>query len=354
MAGQAELPNFLIQAIESQIVTRDQAERVADLYAARTRVAEPAAPAARFDLVHMLWYLGALIAMGALSLFATEAFAAMGPKALAATGIVYGLVFLFIGETLWRRSLEVPGGLMVAAAVAMVPLAMFGIQSAVGWFGPFGEPGEYHDFYEWIRGGWLMMELSTLVAAAIAVRFYPFGFIAAIAAVALWFLSMDATPWIFHIKDFTWEERADVSIAFGLAFIVFAWAVDIRQRRADFAFWLHLAAVAAFWGGLTSLDSTSELSKFFYLLINFALLALALYLGRRVYALFGALGVAGYLGDLAYGIFSDSLLFPFALSAVGLAIVGLGVVAFKNETRFNAALEDWLPPALKRLRPARG
>ena len=262
--------------------------------------------------------------------------------------------FLLIGDALWRRSLRIPGGLMIAAAIAMVPLTVFAIQSAIGWFGPFGEPGEYHDFYEWIRGGWLMMELATLVAAAIAVRFYPFGFIAAIAAVALWFLSMDATSWIFQVKDFTWEELCDVSIAFGLAFIVFAWGVDIRQKRADFAFWLHLAGIAAFWGGMTSLDSTSEWSKFFYLLINLGLLAFALYLGRRVYALFGAMGVSNYVGSLAWGIFRNSLLFPFALSAIGLAIVGLGVVAYKNEARFKSALEGWLPPALKRLRPGQG
>jgi len=35
---------------------------------------------------------------------------------------------------------------------------------------------------------------------------------------------------------------------------------------------------------------------------------------------------AGYLGYLAGRVFKDSLLFPFALSLIGLAIIALGVL----------------------------
>ena len=43
-------------------------------------------------------------------------------------------------------------------------------------------------------------------------------------AMALWFLSMDLTPWVFDTKDYTWEMRQDVSLWFGLAVIAVAWA----------------------------------------------------------------------------------------------------------------------------------
>jgi AhpC/TSA family len=42
---------------------------------------------------------------------------------------------------------------------------------------------------------------------------------------------------------------------------------------------------------------------------------------RRVYAVFGALGISIYLGHLADVVFKDSLLFPFALSLIGIAII---------------------------------
>ena len=43
-------------------------------------------------------------------------------------------------------------------------------------------------------------------------------------------------------------------------------------------------------------------------------------------SVFGGLGIAGYLGHLSYRVFKDSLVFPFALSLIGLAIIWLGVV----------------------------
>ncbi len=54
-------------------------------------------------------------------------------------------------------------------------------------------------------------------------------------------------------------------------------------------------------------------------------------LGRRVFAVFGGLGIAGYLGHLSYRVFKDSLVFPFALSLIGLAIIWLGVIWQRRE-----------------------
>ena len=49
-----------------------------------------------------------------------------------------------------------------------------------------------------------------------------------------------------------------------------------------------------------------------------------MFLGRRVYAVFGVIGIALYLGDLADKVFRDSLLFPFALSLIGVAVIAAG------------------------------
>ena len=91
------------------------------------------APAPQFDLAHLLWYAGALIVMGAMGLFSTLAFSSMGGQALTATAIVYAILFTIAGHHLWyRRNLRIPGGLLIAIAVSMAPLAVFGIQDALG------------------------------------------------------------------------------------------------------------------------------------------------------------------------------------------------------------------------------
>ena len=79
-----------------------------------------------------------------------------------------------------------------------------------------------------------------------------------IIAFVLWFMSMDLTPWIFGRSEFTWDERRIVSLWFGLAVLVVAYVVDRRERGGDFAFWLHLFGLMAFWCGLSLTNSGSE------------------------------------------------------------------------------------------------
>ena len=66
------------------------------------------------------------------------------------------------------------------------------------------------------------------------------------------------------------------------------------------------------------------------------LLLLALFLQRRAYAVFGALGIAAYLCHLAGEVFGDSLLYPFALSLIGVLIIAAGLWLHRRQ----AALEQ--------------
>jgi hypothetical protein len=307
----------------------------------------------RFDLVHLLWYAGALIVIGAMGLFTTLAFEAMGGAALATTALIYAALFAAAGDHLWhRRGLPTPGGLLIAVAVAMAPLATFGIQDALGWWNSDGPPGRYHGFYLWIKGSWLPMEIVTILAGLLALRFYRFPFIVAIIALALWFMSMDLTPWLFQNEDPIWAARKQVSMMFGLAVLALAWLVDVKRNpRRDFAFWLHLAGLLAFWGGLTLSDSNSEAAKALYCLINVAFVLLSVFLMRRAYALFGTLGVSLYLGYLAAQVFEDSLLFPFALSLIGILVIAAGLVLHHHRGALSAWMSKRLPDTLRKLRP---
>ena len=310
-------------AVTAGALDDNSLSRLLDFLAARQSSVPhiAAAPAPTFDLAHLLWYAGALIVMGAMGVFSNLAFNSMGGFALTATAVVYAVLFTIAGHHLWHvRDLRIPGGLLIAIAVSMAPLAVYGVQEAYGVWGQFGRPGTVHDFYVWIKGSWVFMEVAAIVAGVIALRFYPFPFIVMIIAVALWFMSMDLTPWVFGRAEFTWDERREVSVWFGLGVLVVAWLVDRYRRGGDFAFWLHLFGMMAFWGGLSLKSSDSEIAKALYCLLNVGLILLSVVLRRRVYAVFGTFGVAGYLGYLSHSVFKDSMLFPFAPSAFGVAV----------------------------------
>lgn len=307
--------------------------------------------APRFNFVNVLWYMGALIVLGAMTLFTSQAFDSWGPKALVATSAIYAFGFVIAGAHLWRsRGLRTPGGLLVTCAVGMVPLFIYGVQAATG-----NDPGDthsYHDFYVWIRSSWLPMEIATIVAALVALAFFPFPFLVMPAAFALWFMSMDLTPWLLQSESFTFEQRANVSIVFGLFVLAIAWLVDLRSwRGGDFAYWLHLFGLMAFWGGLTAHNSGSEIGKAIYCLINVGLVFLALFLMRRVYAVFGAVGISLYLGYLAEDVFKDSFLFPFALSGIGLLVIGAGLLVRRYGDFLASFIGRSLPKNFRNLRP---
>ena len=340
-------------ASSAGVIDGAQLTRLVDFLGQRAAAGSDIQPTGpRFDMANLLWYAGALIVIGAMGLFSTLAFSQMGGQALAITAFAYAIVFSFAGHHLWHhRNLRTPGGLLIAVAVSMAPLAVFGIQDALGWWGKFGNPGTVHDFYVWIKGGWVPMEVAAIVAATIALRFYRFPFIVLISAVALWFMSMDLAPWIAGQEYADWETRRRLSVWFGAAVLAIAYTVDQRQRTGDFAFWLYLFGLMTFWGGITASSGGTNLEKAVYCAMNVGLLMLSVFLDRRVFAVFGVLGVSIYLGDLANKVFRDSLMFPFALSLIGVLVIALGLLYHRHQAAISAWLDAHLSPTVKRLRP---
>ena len=93
--------------------------------------------------------------------------------------------------------------------------------------------------------------------------------------------------------------------------------------------------------------SDREASQFVLFLINLAMLVTGTVLARRVYSVFGALGIAAYLGHLSYAVFKDSLAFPIVLVLIGLGVVWLGVVWHRHEAEIDATLQRYIPAKLR-------
>jgi hypothetical protein len=342
-------------AAEAGIITRDQAMRLATFLAQ-----EPAAAPVelstdqptRFDVSHLLWYAGALIVIGAMTIFSAIAYRQAGPQALIWTALAYAIAFVIMGRHFWNRpGLRTPGGLLIACAVAMAPLAIYGLQGTLGVWPDIGNNhADYPTFTAWLNASWVFMSLGAIFAGVVALAFFPFPFITVILAVAAWLLAVDLVPWFLPAHSGDTDLQA--SICFGIAAIILAWLLDLRRwRDGDFPFWIHIVGIVALWGGITAQDSSSEIAKAIYAVFNIGLLVLAVYLMRRVYAAFGALGLSLYLGHLAADVFEDSLLFPLALSAIGLAVIGIGIWYFRRRDAITRWISRSIPSALQGLRP---
>lgn len=329
----------LARAVEEEILTHDQAKRLEAFLKSRPSTGPS------FDFTHVLYYLGGLIAIGAMTLFMNLGWETFGGWGILSLSLAYALVGIMLANIFQAKGHSIPAGICATFVVALTPLAIYGIQVAMGWWPDDTTYREYHRYIKW---HWIFLELGTLATGAVIALVYRYPFLQMPIAVTLWYMSMDVAAMLVG----GWADyglRALVSLYFGLVMTLFAFWVDIRSsRKGDYAFWLYLFGVMAFWGGLTMQHSDSELSKFLYCCINLVLIGLGVTLVRRVFVVFGAFGVAGYLGHLADAVFRDSWLFPMALTAIGLGIIYLGLLWQKHEQQITLKVRSFLPAAFNR------
>lgn len=311
------------------------------------------APTPRFDAEHVAYYLGALVIIGAMGWFMTTAWDVFDGWGLAVIATCYGLLFGLIGHRFWNTpARRTPGGLLLTAAVCMTPLAIFGVQKATG-FWPVADPDSYTKFHPYISGSWVVMELGTILVGLLMLRKWRFPFLTAPIAYALWFASMDLPELLFYSSPLTSDQKKWFSIAFGLVMLGLTYAADLRRKQTDLAFWGYLFGLLAFWGGLTAMNSDSEVGKFIYCLINLGLIGVSLILRRQTFVVFGGIGVFIYLVHLSSEVFADSLAFPFVLSFLGLGIIYLGILYRRQgpllekwiRARLLPLIGNWIPPA---------
>ncbi len=296
----------------------------------------------KFTFANVAVYLGGLIVISAMGWFMNLGWEAFGGYGIFGLGAGYAAAFAFAGRHLWFvKDNRVAGGVLFTVAVCMAPLAVYGLEKGLG-FWPDGQPGAFRDFHLWVKATWLVMELATIAAALLALKWVRFPFLVAPIAFTLWYMSMDLTPLLFGRDSFSWNERAVVSACFGAFMLVVAFVVD-RLVKDDFAFWLYLFGLLAFWGGLSFLDSHSEVGKAVYCAINAVLIFVGVLLHRRAFTVFGALGIFGYLGHLSSVVFKDSMLFPFALSGIGLFVIFAGTRFQRYQPAIEAAIRRVMP-----------
>ena len=346
----------LDEAARTGLISIDQAHALWSFLLERA-AARPAAQGG-FSLTSALHYLGGMLAIGAMSIFMTLGWEQFGGAGVFFIALLYFAIGWKLAARFERQGEPLPSGIMATFALVLVPLAAWGLQHSLGLWVDVPHAEHYRQYHSFIDWRWTTLELVTLVAGALMLWRWRAPFLVMPIAVTLWYMSMDLAMLVIapdttaQWSDAAWTFRKWFSVSFGAVMIMLAALVEMRSRSPrDYAFWLYLFGLLAFWGGLTALDSGSLSGKLVYLLINVGLILAGALIGRRSFTVFGALGVALVLGDLSYHYFRDSWLFPIALSAIGLTIIYLGIWWSRNETQLTATLRAALPMK-RRTRPA--
>lgn len=331
--------------VRDGVIDRDTARRIADHVGAR-----PEGEAGESDGgTRLAYFLGAGVVMAATGWFLNEAWLRYGGWALGGGALFYGVAFWGAAESLRARpGYRLPAGLLVTLSVWTVPLVVFGLQDALALW-PSGEyPGPFSSYGAAVERNWLTMEGGLVLASAVALRHRPTPYLQIPLVVGLWFLSMDLVALAAGLPPGLVPEGAvrAATLVFGGAVGGAGFLLD-RRTEEDHARWLYLLGTLALWGALTH----GGVDRPVYPAANLGLLVAGVLVRRRTLMVFGALGVFVYLSYLASDVFADSLLFPVALTALGIAIMGTGLLYRENRERVEALLRRWVPPAIRRALP---
>lgn len=347
-------PADLQDAVAARVLEPSQAEALWAFWGAGKpgAAAAQAASTVRFSFGHTLYYFGGLLAISAMSLFMTLSWDALGPWGVCGLALLYGFTCWGVAEVLLQRGLPIPAGLLGALAVCLVPVAVWSGQHALGLWPELDgaiSGQRYSQYHQWIDARWLTLEVATLIAGGLLLARLRLPFMVMPLAVTLWYMSMDLSRAIVPADgELNWAQARLVSLVFGVGMCVLAGAVDVYRRRrggADFSTWLYLFGAITAWGALSFPDTSTPWTRLAYAVFNAALVLFGAVIGRRIFTVLGAFGVAFYLGYLAFELFEDSLLFPLALSGLGLALVAAGVWWQRHEETIQARIWSWLPRA---------
>lgn len=339
-------------AVTQGLLTTEQAETLWSAFL--NRVGESDRPLrSQFTVANVAYYLGALIILASMFWLMSLIWETFGGSGLFMLAFLYGVLFALAGYILYfKQNLRIPGGLLFTIAVCMTPLAIYGLTQ---WLGSnfVGSAGQTRDLFDWFRESKFLMEIGTIIVGILTLRYVRFPFLVAPVAIAMYFLSQDVATVLYQADIVPSRVRAIVSMWFGISTIIIAYFVDRRTRRSegDYAYWLYLVGLLSFWCSLLFLEGETELDRFLYFLTNIGLIVLSLLLKRRMFIVFGAIGVFGYLAYLARSVFENSLLFPVALTLLGLLIIFLGIQYQRHHIALEQRIESLLPRGFRRLLP---
>ena len=269
-------------------------------------------------VIHLLRNLGGLLAISAMTQLMH-----LGWKSVSGWGgfiisLVYVIAGLFFAEyTCRRKQLNLPPAIMASFVVALTPLVVFGLQTALGYW---KENASYLDSHAFMEGRFLLMALTTAVAGIVLFNRYRFPLPVMLPVLLFWYLCVDLSSFLLGDADPDWILNRQFFVWFGMLTTLASLWEDIRlQREKTVVFWLSTLAAGTLWWKLSGTRFDGALSQFISLCCNLAMMVAGALFSRWFFTLLGGFGIAGYLGYMAHGVLGGSIMFPVVLAAIGIA-----------------------------------
>ena len=286
--------------------------------------------------VQVLAGLGVVLVIGAHAWWSTQGYEALGIGLVLALTLLWQVGFLAAAE--WAK--RAGHGLLEAGFATVVafytPLTIYALERL---FGVDFDDNEFRDFYPWISGGWVFMELGSIAVAAALLYRYRRPLLTLPMTLFTGFLLMDATARIAG-NGFDDEDTMKwVVLVGGIVLGLCAAFLDYRGWRR-FAFWPHVTSISLVAWGLPFCTGEETWSLFAVAAID---LLVGVWLARLVY-----LAAGGIIGWTAISMNAHGAAFPFILMAGGILFIVAAIWLAKADSPLRRWLAERELPAPQR------
>jgi hypothetical protein len=287
--------------------------------------------------VQVLVGLGVLLVIGAHAWWSTKGYEAMGIGIVLALTLLWQAGFLAAAEWAKRAGYGLIESGFAAIVAFYTPLTIYSIERLLG---ARFDHDDFADFYPWISGGWVFMELGAIAVAAALMYRYRRPFLTLPLTLFTGFLLMDATVRI--VGNDGWDDEGTIKkvvLAGGIMLGLVAAALDYRGWRR-FAFWPHATSIWLVAWGLPLCTGAHTRSLFAVAAID---LVVGVWLARIVY-----LASGGIIGWIALSMSAHGAAFPFILMAGGLLFIVTAIWLARADSPLRSWLADRGLPAPQR------
>jgi hypothetical protein len=283
------------------------------------------------NFISLAYYFGSFMILLAYTIFMGLEWETMGFPAQIGVSSGTIAVLWVMGFLLRKSGFEVAGGLLIFAGTGIVPLLITTIQRALGLWPD--RNFAYQDFYRVVAQTWIPLELISIAITLIVIWRVRFPLLTLLIAFWMWFLSMDLTRLITQSDSWSWSDAEQmVSAVMGAGMLILGIFLQ-RRAKQDYSPWFYLFGHIIIVGFFSSLAVDREgILGLVYFAVYLSFVAASVWLQRRVFLVFGALGCYGYLSYLAFQVFDGEMGFVYALAGIGLMIV-LSAVGYQKYAR---------------------
>jgi len=272
----------------------------------------------RFDPANILWFFGGLVAaVAGLGVISQVHPSARGLWILL-TSTAFLAAFAALAAVVLRAGWPVPGGVLAAMAVTFVVPGTVGVERLLGVW----RPSSLIDPTVEYEGPYVAVLTATAAAGLVCYVIVRFPFVLAIVAGAATVTAQLLLPIVRSRPGLA--DHANAAIVVGLVLIAVGLALDRRRERRA-AFWWYVFGLVSLALGL-AYHAFRHSSWGWVLILVFGgvFLVAGIALRRATWAVFG---VAGIFAPVAHylDVWFANLGTAFALTAFGVALVGLGI-----------------------------